>query len=82
MGLKIDSTKVYCCLEELLIKAVKKEEFSEELHAVMNVYGDDLHASNLKAQLEILSHDFPDSVLIFLCKGTPTATNICSEGPY
>ena len=23
--------KVYCCLEELLIKAVKKEEFSEEL---------------------------------------------------
>ena len=31
----------------------------------MNVYGDDLHASNLKAQLEILSHYFPDSVSKF-----------------
>lgn len=57
--------KVYCCLEELLMKAVKKEDYSGELQRVVDTYGDDIHSSNLKAQLDILSHDFPDGVSNF-----------------
>ena len=47
--------KTYCCLEALILKAIKKEAFSEELEAVLDVYGSDLNGSNLQAQLEILS---------------------------
>ena len=38
-----------------MLKAVKKENFSEKLKAVLEVYGTDLNASDLKLQLEILS---------------------------
>ena len=46
--------KIYCCLEALIFKAVKREAFSEELEAVLDVYGSDISASNLRAQLEVL----------------------------
>ena len=46
--------KTYCCLEALILKAIKKEDFSEELDTILDVYGSDLNASNLKQQLEIL----------------------------
>ncbi len=44
----------------MLVKAIKRDVFEEELDKVMVVYGDDLNAANLKMQLEILSHDFPE----------------------
>ena len=47
--------KTYCCLEALILKAVKREDFSEELKTVLDVYGSDFSASNLQIQLEILS---------------------------
>ena len=47
--------KTYCCLEALILKVVKREDFSEELKTVLDVYGSDLSASNLQIQLEILS---------------------------
>ena len=47
--------RTYLCLQELMLKAVKKEEFSNELTTVCNLYGSDLHAANLKMQLEMLS---------------------------
>ncbi len=56
---------IYCCLEELLVKAIKREVFEEELDKVMVVYGEDLNAANLKMQLEMLSHDFPEGVSNF-----------------
>ena len=43
-------------------QAVKKENFIEELKAVLEVYGTDLNASDLKLQLEILSTNIADSV--------------------
>ena len=47
--------RTYLCLQELMLKAVKKEEFSNELTTVCHLYGSDLHAANLKMQLEMLS---------------------------
>ena len=44
--------KTYCCLEALILKAIKKEDFSEELETILDA---DINASNLKQQLEILS---------------------------
>ena len=42
-------------LESLLLKAAKKEEYSEELHFVLMHYHDDFaDASRLEAQLELL----------------------------
>lgn len=48
--------KTYCCLEGLILKAVKREDFMKELEKVLDVYmyGSDLNASNLETQLEIL----------------------------
>ena len=46
--------RTYHSLQALILKAVKKEDFSEELSVVCDLYGSDLHASNLQQQLEIL----------------------------
>lgn len=45
-----------------MLKAVKKGNFSGELKAVLEVYGTDLNASDLKLQLEILSTNIADGV--------------------
>lgn len=56
--------RMYCCLEALILKAVKKETFSEELEAVLDVYSSDLNAQNLKVQLEILGSNMePESIM-------------------
>lgn len=51
--------RTYYCIEALMLKAVKKENFSEKLKAV---YGTDLNALDLKLQLDILSPNIADSV--------------------
>ena len=54
--------RTHYCLEALMLKAVKKEKFSKELKAVLEVYGTDLKASDLKMQPEILSTNVADNV--------------------
>ena len=42
-----------------MLKAVKKEDFSNELTTVCNLYGSDLHTANLKMQQEMFSNNIP-----------------------
>lgn len=51
--------KMYSCLESLLIKAVKKENYSNELQEVLRVYKHDFNASNLSTHLSILGSTIP-----------------------
>ena len=53
--------RMYSSLQVLFLKATKKEDFSEELKTVCTLYGSDLHAANLRSQLEILSNNFSSS---------------------
>ena len=55
--------KMYRHLEELLMKASKKENFSTELQYVSNFYGDDIHKDNLEIQLNTLDNRIKDSVV-------------------
>ena len=55
--------QIYCCLEKLLENVAKGKSYSQELDQVLDVYGTDLNASNLRAQLEILSSNLPDDVV-------------------
>ena len=48
--------RTYSSLQALLLKAAKKDDFSEELKTVCKLYGSDLQASNLKLQLQILGN--------------------------
>ena len=45
---------MYSCLESLLIKAVKKDDFSDEVQKVLEVYEDYFNASNISTHLNIL----------------------------
>ena len=57
--------RVYSCLEQLLLKSVKKQDYTEELKTVIDVYQDDFQESNLRTQLETLSHDLPGNITDF-----------------
>ena len=46
--------RMFSNLETLLMKAVKKEDYSNELEVVLKVYKDDFNASNLTTHLNIL----------------------------
>ena len=54
---------VYQCLENLLLKAAKKEDFSEELNLATSIYGSDMHESNLQMQLQTLGTTIQEKVL-------------------
>ena len=54
--------QVYCCMEALLLKAIGKESYSDELKRILDVYVDDLNAPNLAAQLQILSTTAPEGI--------------------
>ena len=45
---------MYATCEQLLIKAVKKEDFSDEISEVMDFYNDDFNADMIKIQLQLL----------------------------
>jgi len=51
--------RMYSNLETLLMKAVKKEDYSNELEVVLRVYKDDFNASNLTTHLNILGTTIP-----------------------
>lgn len=54
----------YCTyknLQELILKAIRGDDFKSELEFVCNLYGSDLNASNLEMQLNMLSSSISDS---------------------
>lgn len=54
--------KAYSSLQNVLLKAVNGGDVSEELKAVLDAYGTDFHASNLKSQLEVFANNVPDDI--------------------
>ena len=46
--------RVYQCLDNLLLKAAKHEDFTEELQLAVSTYTSDIHESNLQMQLQTL----------------------------
>jgi len=50
--------QVYKNLEELLVKAANKQDYSTELREVLTLYGDDFDESELATQLQIFSTNF------------------------
>ena len=55
--------RVYHCLENLLVKAAKGEDFSDELKLASSIYGSDIHECNLQMQLETLGTSIQEPVL-------------------
>ena len=51
--------KVYCRLENLLLRAIKKEDLSAELDFVTKFNCDDFHREMFRMQLHILAANFP-----------------------
>ena len=41
---------MYQCLENLILKAAKQEDFTEELQLAVSTYTSDIHESNLQMQ--------------------------------
>ena len=52
----------YCCLQNLLMKAVSKKDYSSELSEVLHIYGDDFNEQALQIQLHILASTVPDDI--------------------
>jgi len=48
--------KIYSHLQEVLLQAVKGQNYEEHLNAVTNFFGTDLNKSSLSTQLELLPH--------------------------
>ena len=57
--------RVYQCLENLLLKAAKQEDFTEELQLAVSTYTSDIHESNLQMQLQTLGSAVHEKVNIF-----------------
>ena len=55
---------MYATCEQLLIKAVKKEDFSGEISEVMDFYNDDFNAHMIKIQLQLLPSVMTDNINI------------------
>ena len=51
--------QVYRKLEDLVVKAAKKEVYDEELEFVCNFYGQDFNREQLKMQLAIMANSLP-----------------------
>lgn len=61
--ISLASYTVYQCLENLLLKAAKGEDFSEELKLASSTYGSDIHECNLQMRLQTLGATIPKKVL-------------------
>ena len=55
--------KSYQNLQDLLLKAVKKEPFEEEFSFVTKFYGTDIDPSQLRVHLQVLAANFPEETL-------------------
>ena len=73
---------VYCSLENIFLKVFKK---ADEMKAVLDIYGDDLNASNLADQLRTLaanlSHEINDiaDVIVYLKNISPAEKELIHE---
>ena len=47
--------RAYCCLQNLLLEAVNKKDYSVSMKEVMEKYKNDINEENLKTQLQILA---------------------------
>lgn len=76
--------RVYQCLGNLILKAAKQEEFSEEFKLAVTTYGCDIHESNLWMQLQALGSTVQEKVDMrdYLKKLTPAERllHYCNEG--
>ena len=52
--------KVYCKLEETLVKASKRESFEENLEFICNFYKGDLNQEQLRMQLNVMASNIPE----------------------
>ena len=57
-----DGYKIYSVIESLFLKAIRKEDYSEELTKMAEVYGNDLNIPNLQTQLFVLASNVPQDV--------------------
>ena len=77
--------KVYKGLEDLVLKAANKLDFSEKLAAVVDVYGTDLDESALQMQLQILSANILEKITTiidvrsYLQQITPAERSLLSQ---
>ena len=62
---------IYTKLENLLLKAAHRDDFSHEIEEVTSVYKDDIDVSELSTQLEILGTSFSEP------KATSTQSSVC-----
>ncbi len=53
---------MYSCMEALLLKSINKEDYTEELKKILEVYRDDVNGSNLETQLKIFCTTAPDGI--------------------
>lgn len=51
--------KLYAMLQEIILKAAKKENFDEEFNKAMEIYHEDFDLPLLKSQLELFGNDMP-----------------------
>ena len=54
--------KIYCHMESLLLKAIRKEVYSDDLTKIVETYATDFNVPNLQLQLNIFSSNVPDDV--------------------
>ena len=54
--------KTYSSLQNVLLKVLNSGDISEELKVVLDSYGSDFHATNLKSQLEIFAKNVPGDI--------------------
>jgi hypothetical protein len=78
--------KVYTQLEDLLLKAVQKEDFIDSLTAVTSFYHSDFNATQLRLHLDTLASNFPDSsctsvtdIKEYIQKMSPAERELISE---
>ena len=77
--------QAYCCLQNLLIEAVNRKDFSSELREVIKIYGDDFDQQSLQTQLKILGSTVPADintiveVLSYLKKISPSEKELLNQ---
>ncbi len=81
--------KTYSNVQNLLLKAAKSEDYSEELQFVQSFCGSDFNSVLLSTHLEIFSHVFYESekvsfsdILAFFCGGSSQIHLIPQVGNY
>lgn len=55
--------KTYRCLKELVLKALQKDDYSDELKEGLEVYNTDINPSNVQSQLDILSSNLAETAI-------------------